>query len=51
VLYNVWIRRADGTTAAQRFFEAPHDDLFDWLLDCLELPARPTVNPARKRAA
>jgi len=51
VIHNYWIRRTDGTTAAQRFFQVPHDDLFEWLLDHMDLPARPTVAPAYARAA
>lgn len=51
VIHNYWIRRADGSTAAERFFEVPHADLFEWLLDHMELPARPTAPPARAHAA
>lgn len=51
VLHNYWIRRSDGSTAAERFFEVPHDDLFEWLLDHMALPARPAVAPAQARAA
>jgi hypothetical protein len=38
VLHNFFIRRKDGTTAAQRFFEQKPRDLFIWLLDKVELP-------------
>jgi hypothetical protein len=38
VLHNYFIRRADGTTAAERFFEQKPRDLFTWLLDKVELP-------------
>jgi hypothetical protein len=41
VVRNYYIRRPDGTTAAERFFAQPHDDLFDWVADRLELPPRP----------
>jgi len=51
VLHNFWSRRADGTTAAQRFFEAPHDDLFEWLLDRMDLPSRPRTAAAQAEAA
>lgn len=44
-LHNYLIRRPDGTTAAQRFFGRPPDDLFQWLLGRVKPPAR----PARKR--
>jgi len=38
VLHNFFIRRSDGTTAAERFFEQKPQDLFIWLLDKVELP-------------
>lgn len=38
VLHNFFIRRVDGTTAAERFFEQKPRDLFTWLLDKVELP-------------
>jgi hypothetical protein len=46
-LHNYWLRRADGTTAAERFFRRKPEDLFSWLLERLPLPAR----PARRRSA
>lgn len=48
VIHNYFIRRRDGTTAAERFFGAKHADLFDWLLDHLDVPARPAKQRARK---
>jgi hypothetical protein len=48
VLHNYLIRRADGTTAAERFYETAPRDLFAWLLDRLSVPARPR---ARRFAA
>lgn len=45
VRHNFWSRRADGTTAAERFFEQKPQDLFEWLLDEMaDLP-----RPAQKR--
>lgn len=44
-MHNFFIRRPDGTTAAQRFFGKPPDPLFDYLLAHLEPPPR----PARRR--
>jgi hypothetical protein len=44
-LHNYWLRRPDGTTAAERFFGSKPADLFEWLLARLPLPAR----PARQR--
>jgi transcriptional regulator with XRE-family HTH domain len=43
VLHNFFLRRPDGTTAAERFFEAAPGDLFAWLLDRLPFPARPAA--------
>jgi hypothetical protein len=45
VLHNYLVQRADGTTAAERFFGQKHKDLFSWLVDRMpELP-----RPAQKR--
>ena len=41
VVHNFTIRRDDGTTPAERFFETKHKDLFEWLLENMEFPARP----------
>ena len=48
VLHNYLVRRADGTTAAERFYGRPSRDLFAWLLGRLPIPARPH---ARRRVA
>jgi hypothetical protein len=42
-VHNYFLLRPDGTTAAQRFFGAPPGDLFGFLLDQLEMPARPAA--------
>lgn len=47
VIHNYFIRRRDGTTAAERFFGIKHVELFDWLLDHLNVPARPAKQRAR----
>jgi len=41
VLHNYVMRRADGTTAAERFYGVAPRDYFAWLLDRLDVPARP----------
>lgn len=46
VVHNFHVRRRDGTTAAQRFFETEHENLFDWLVQEMDCPPRP-----RKRLA
>jgi hypothetical protein len=48
-LHNYWVRRADGTTAAGRFFGQEPEDLLEWLVRRLEAPARPAK--ARPKAA
>lgn len=40
-VHNYFATRADGTTAAERFFGAPHDDLFEYLLTHMPSPPRP----------
>src|SRR5215467_6856069 len=49
VLHNYAIRRADGITAAERFFGQKPDDLFEWLLE--RLPELPRPAKSRKHAA
>ncbi len=45
VIHNFLIQRADGTTAAQRFFADKPRELFTWLLQRIPHPPR----PARRR--
>jgi len=45
--HNFFIKRADGTTAAERFFGQKPRDLFEWLLDKIEL-ARPRRKHQRR---
>jgi len=45
-VHNYFIERRDGTTAAERFFGSKPRDLFERLLDQVDLPGR----PARKRS-
>jgi hypothetical protein len=35
------VRRSDGTTAAERFFEGKHENLFDFLVENVRIPDRP----------
>jgi hypothetical protein len=37
-VHNYFIRRCDGTTAAERFFGAKPKDLFAWILERVDLP-------------
>ena len=46
VVHNYFIRRPDGTTAAERFFGKAPASLFDHLLSVTDYPA----SPARKRS-
>jgi hypothetical protein len=48
-LHNYFIRRRDGTTAAERFFGSPPADLFECLLPRLPLPVRPARSPCKPR--
>lgn len=41
VVHNYVLRRPDGTTAAERFFGARHDDLFEHLVGVIAPPPRP----------
>ncbi len=41
VVHNFHVKRPDDTTPAQRFFEAEHDNLFEWLVENMDWPARP----------
>jgi hypothetical protein len=41
VVHNYYIKGWDGITPAEKFFEAKHRDLFEWLLDNMDYPARP----------
>lgn len=53
VVHNYYLTRSDRTTAAERFFGAKPRDLFGWLVDHLEAPARPAAkrsNNGRKAA-
>ena len=46
VIHNYFKKRADRTTAAERFFGAKPKVLFEWLLENMDFPVRP-----RKRLA
>lgn len=41
VIHNYFIQRSDQTTAAERFFESKPRNLFEFLLDQLDISARP----------
>lgn len=41
VVHNYFIKRRDGTTAAERFFGAKPRELFEYLLKKIDLPGRP----------
>jgi hypothetical protein len=45
-VHNFAVPRQDGTTAAERFFGAPPKDMFEHVLNTVELPGR----PAQKRS-
>lgn len=41
IVHNFDRRRSDGTTAAERFFEAKHDNLFNCLVENVRIPGKP----------
>ena len=47
IIHNYFVRRPDGTTAAQRFFGQQHDDLFEWILARTAVPPAPAPHKAR----
>jgi hypothetical protein len=49
VVHNYLVERADGTTAAERFFGSKPHDLFGWLLQRLPEIPRPARGASRKQ--
>lgn len=50
-VHNFFVKRSDGSTPAERFFGSQPRDLFDWLLERIDLPGRPAqkrLQPNRK---
>lgn len=47
VVHNYYLTRSDGSTAAERFFGAKPTDLFGWLVDRLDVPARPAAKRSK----
>jgi hypothetical protein len=47
VVHNYYLTRRDRTTAAERFFGAKPRDLFGWLVDHLDVPARPAAKRSK----
>ena len=45
-VHNYFVKRSDGTTAAERFFGSKPGNLFDWVLERVDLPGW----PAQKRS-
>lgn len=45
-VHNYFVKRSDSTTAAERFFGTKPRNLFEWLLEQVDLPGR----PAKKRS-
>lgn len=41
IVHNFDVRRSDGTTAAERFFEAKHENLFESLVANVRIPDKP----------
>ncbi len=49
VVHNFFIKRRDGTTAAERFFGKKPRDMFEFILDKVDLPGRPTKKRIRSK--
>jgi hypothetical protein len=41
IVHNFDVRRSDGSTAAERFFEAKHENLFESLVVNVRIPGKP----------
>ena len=41
VVHDFHVKRPDGTTPAQRFFQSDHANLFEWLVENMDYPTRP----------
>ena len=41
IVHNFAVQRTDGITAAERFFGSKHDDLFEYLVTNVRIPAKP----------
>jgi hypothetical protein len=50
VIHNYGVKRADGTTAAERFFGVKHRELFSWLLERMPDLPRPAAKRPQKVA-
>lgn len=51
MVHNFFVKRSDGSTAAERFFGTKPRDLFEWILERVDLPGRPAqkrLQPNRK---
>jgi hypothetical protein len=50
IVHNFSVRRRDdgGSTAAERFFGEPHDDLFEYLVEHVRIPGKPQVQVRKK---
>lgn len=50
IIHNFGVKRkSDGSTAAERFFGAKHNDLFEHLIENVRIPGRPQVQIRRKQ--
>lgn len=49
VIHNYYLKRPDGTTAAERFYESKPIDMFEWLLG--KMPQVPRPKNGTKKAA
>jgi hypothetical protein len=47
VIHNFDLKNDEGMSPAERFFEAPHEDLFEWLVNKMSYPVRPRKPKAK----
>ena len=50
-VHNYFVKREDRTTAAERFFGTKPRDLFEWVLDRVDLPGRPAEKRTQPQRA
>lgn len=48
-VHDYFVKRDDGTTAAERFFGSKPRALFEWLLDRVDIPGRPALDRLRPK--
>ena len=50
IVHNFYLKRSNGTTASERFFDAKPKDLFEWLLNQVDLPGYPAMKRSKPQS-